>query len=539
MLLFLPAFFSSLVHHFFRHVDAMYDELEQEYASKKQKQQELASKAMKLNTLNGELATLRSTLKAREAYIASFKRDLSALVTLQVAKDVEDAVKDAYQKYVKGERPRNKSLSVAQIAGRAANGQSQQQQQTAHERQASNGKKGRLLSDILDEEYDGGGGAAHGSSSSGNGGSGAGAPTANESELALALQEAYAQRDTAERTKHELAKKLEETKQRASSGERNKLAENNTLMGECNELRSENLTLKRSVDHLRQVVKSFEADDRQKRDAQKLAAIASRSSTPQQQATRPQQNTLLGGGGKMGNAHSNTGGVGLPGLPGQLNEGSFTSQETDPFGQISAPDNDNDNDSLEPPPLQQQTGGQMLVTSAAPPAAAWSNLSSKHNINQSSGGMLSSSGGGAGWGANRNNARVPPKQVAATARAGRAEVLQQNADLAAALDENERIVAMQRQELASLRSMLGGGLARQGPGQQHLAAASLQSSLRDQQMRPASAGNARARGAQLKVKKPSSGPPGGGEVGLYPNSGNNGSANGPFMSKALSLQGRH
>ena len=150
--------------------------------------------------------------------------------------------------------------------------------------------------------------------------------------------------------------------------------------------------------------------------------------------------------------------------------------------------------------------------------------------------MMSSSGG-----ANRNNARVPPKQAAATARAGRAEVLQQNADLAAALDENERIVAMQRQELASLRSMLGGGLARQGPGRQHLnASATLQSSVREQQLRPSSAGNARARGAQLKVKKPSSGPPGGGEVGLYPDSStNNGSsATGPFMSKAVALNGR-
>ena len=507
----------------------MYDELEQEYASKKQKQQDLASQAMKVNTLNGELATLRSTLKTREAYIASFKRDLSALVTLKVAKDVEDAVKDAYQKYVKGERPRNKALSVAQIAGRAANGRSQREngQEQPQQPGAGNSKKGRLLSDMLDEEYDGGGGGGGSSSGAGAGG----APSANDSELALALQEAYAQRDTAERTKHELAKKLEETKQRASSGERNKLAENSALMGECNELRSENLTLKRSVDHLRQVVKSFEAEDRQKRDAQKLAAIASRASTPQQQqqGSRPQQNALLGGGGRMGNA-----GIGLPGLPGQLNEGSFTSQETDPFGQISAPDNDND--SLEPPLLQQQTGGQMLMTSAAahPTAAAWgSNQSSSRG---GGGNMMSSSGG-----ANRNNARVPPKQAAATARAGRAEVLQQNADLAAALDENERIVAMQRQELASLRSMLGGGLARQGPGRQHLnASATLQSSVREQQLRPSSAGNARARGAQLKVKKPSSGPPGGGEVGLYPDSStNNGSsATGPFMSKAVALNGR-
>ena len=50
---------------------------------------------------------------------------------------------------------------------------------------------------------------------------------------------------------------------------------------------------------------------------------------------------------------------------------------------------------------------------------------------------------------------------------------------------------------------------------------------------------ARARGAQLKAKKPEAGPPGGGEVGLFPaDDARNATVGGPFMSKAATLQGR-
>jgi hypothetical protein len=428
-------------------------------------------------------------------------------VALSAAKDVEDAVKDAYQKYVKEERPRNKALSAAQLAGRAAHvDQDQAAGGGGGGGGGGPGKKGRRLSDVLDEEYDGAGGL-------GSDGGGL-ASAADASELALALQEAYAQRDTAERTKQELAEKLEETKLRAAAAERNKLAENSALMGECNELRSENVTLKRSVDRLRQVVRAFEAEDRQKRDAQKLAAIASRPATPQQQPPPP----LLGGGGGKRLPNQQAPGGGLPGLPGPWTEGSLHSQETDPFGQIGS-------GALGPP---QPVPPTPLLT-----AAAWGGAGAA--------GDRARSADSRGALPQQSGHRLPPKQAAAAARAGRAEVLQQNAELAAALDENERVAAVQRQELGALRALLGGGLARQGGGgsgsSAHHPHATLQSSLRDQ--RPASAGNARARGAQLRAKKPGAGPPGGGELGLFPaDDARNAPTGAPFMSKAATLQGR-
>ena len=86
------------------HIDSMYDELEKEYGLKKQTDQTIDSKEMKIHTLAQELTGLRSSLREKESYIASFKRDLSSLVGLIVPKDIEDAVKEAYQKYVKEEK---------------------------------------------------------------------------------------------------------------------------------------------------------------------------------------------------------------------------------------------------------------------------------------------------------------------------------------------------------------------------------------------------------------------------------------------------
>ena len=50
-----------------------------------------------------------------------------------------------------------------------------------------------------------------------------------------------------ERLKNTLQKKLDLTKKEAATKTRNKLEENTKLMNECNELRQENITLRRKV----------------------------------------------------------------------------------------------------------------------------------------------------------------------------------------------------------------------------------------------------------------------------------------------------
>lgn len=102
------------------HISAMYDELETEYYEKKRQGQQLDSKEMKIHTLGQEATALRGLLREREAYIASFKRELSTLVGFTTPKDLEDAIKDAYHKFVKDEAPRHKSKRAEAVFNTAA-----------------------------------------------------------------------------------------------------------------------------------------------------------------------------------------------------------------------------------------------------------------------------------------------------------------------------------------------------------------------------------------------------------------------------------
>jgi prophage DNA circulation protein len=214
------------------HIDSMYDELEKEYQSKQLATQDMDSKAMKINTLSTELLTLQSKLREKENFINGIKRDLSALVSLSNPKEVEDAVKDAYQKFVKDERPRKaKSTNWSKNSGTPV---------TA--------ARGSLAQEIA---------------------TGGPVPGEEDSEMSAALKEAYHQRDCVEKMKNALAHKLEWTKKEAAKAEIIKLEENSSLMAECNTLRTENLTLKRSVDHLKQVLRQYEAEDRKRKDTPK------------------------------------------------------------------------------------------------------------------------------------------------------------------------------------------------------------------------------------------------------------------------------
>ena len=94
--------------------------LNREFQAKKVTDQTVGTKEMKIHTLGAELAALRTSLREKESYIASFKRDLSTLIGVKGAKEMEDAVKDAYHKYVKEERAsrRKPTASAAQVLAR-------------------------------------------------------------------------------------------------------------------------------------------------------------------------------------------------------------------------------------------------------------------------------------------------------------------------------------------------------------------------------------------------------------------------------------
>lgn len=100
---------SKHIHGLEHHITAMYDEFEREYYGTKRQKQDLATKDLKILTLGQEAAALRALLRERDAYITSFKCELSTMVNLTAQKDVEIALKTAYHKFVKDEAPSTKA----------------------------------------------------------------------------------------------------------------------------------------------------------------------------------------------------------------------------------------------------------------------------------------------------------------------------------------------------------------------------------------------------------------------------------------------
>jgi len=473
------------------HIDGMYEELEKEYSLKKLTDQQLDAKAMKINTLASELGVLRGELRTKESYINAFKRDLCGLVSLTNSsqpKDVEDGVRDAYYRYVKEERPRNdsgansggggsggkKKNSTTALAGKAAvKGHAQSM--------VAGGTDGNSLFEPteLDNGHDhnatgkgkgssGGGGKAgtaggvgggKGGGPQGDGGGGAGAvQSADSVEMDLALREAYHQRDCVEKLKDSLARKLEVTKKEHARSEMRKLEENSSLMSECNALRQENLLLKRKADHLRQVMRHFEHDDKKRREDSKTKNRQQQQQQPGGSRQRPST---------AGMAAST---AAFPRTPGQGQEkvgprNSIDTTMTDPFQPLPAAGSSPGWQ----PPLPEQ--GQTLLTVKRVATTPWSN---------GEGSLVS--GGGSGCGnesskGQQQQQRVPKSgdrslgagggcggRQQLSARAGRARVMEQNLNLSSQLDENERIIAMQKLEIGQLRGHLG--VATQ-PHQQH------------------------------------------------------------------------
>lgn len=272
------------------HIDAMYEELEREYQSKQVTSQHVNAKDMKIRTLAAELSVLRSGLREKESYITSFKRDLSSLVNLTVPKDIEDAVKDAYHRYVKDEPPRQRGTA-----------QHMRHRRTAAAAQMGGGMESHgstiLVSAAAEDEEEIYDEADQGNAHGGND-TLAGDQPVVDAEMSEALKEAYQQRDCVQRQAQSIKRKLRGAKDDSARRGQRQLGENSTLMKECNELRKENLTYRRKVDHLQQVINEFTQNEkkRMESEAQRTAsnstrrpATAGSRMTPHQQQHSQQQ----------------------------------------------------------------------------------------------------------------------------------------------------------------------------------------------------------------------------------------------------------
>jgi len=286
-----------------------------------------------------------------------------------------------------------------------------------------------------------------------------------------------------EKYKDELKLKLERTREDAAKGAAKKLEENSQLMAECNELRRENVLLKRKVDHLRQLARDFEVDDRKRREGAKEAAGGAGFSD--------------GGGGGGGTRRAAGLGVGTrrPATAGGSSRGgagvgpteSVESSATNPFA-----------------PLMRVTRAFDGTGQPGGPATGADGR-----------GASAAAGGGGGSGGGVSGGGV------AAARAGRAAVAATNVELSQQLDENQRIIAMQRLEIAQLRQEIGLPFATAG-GSSSAAAAMAAPAARPREV------------VRLRAKNPAAATAGKGEVGLFPTA----SSTGPFSSKPAVLERR-
>jgi len=246
-----------------KHVRAMYDELVGEFNKKKEIDRTLDQKQLKINTQDKEIVSVRNSLRESERQILSIKRDLTAMVGSSHPKELEEMVKEAYRKFVRGETIKNKGGGSSTASG-GGNGFGKSSTRRDMGKTGASMKstiRSTTTSNIVDpaqppdEEnvYSSGRNVY-----SRGGGGGGGGDDGNENSLAfndqIELEEKAleAQRQTrwVQKEAKDLKRRLEVETNAAEKDRANKLNENASLIKECNALRRENVEMKRDKEAL-------------------------------------------------------------------------------------------------------------------------------------------------------------------------------------------------------------------------------------------------------------------------------------------------
>eukprot|EP00520_Triparma_pacifica_P017342 CAMPEP_0118652876 /NCGR_PEP_ID=MMETSP0785-20121206/11546_1 /TAXON_ID=91992 /ORGANISM="Bolidomonas pacifica, Strain CCMP 1866" /LENGTH=1434 /DNA_ID=CAMNT_0006545411 /DNA_START=134 /DNA_END=4435 /DNA_ORIENTATION=+ len=209
-----------------KHVRSMYDELVVEFQKKKDNSRVLEQKELKIKTLTKEVTASRNTSRALERELTAIKREITAMVGTTQTKELDSIVKDAYRKFVRGE----KDLAAGGRGGRRTSNASSM---------AGSKKKTGVVTDETakvgdDDALYGEGGVGQSRQLS-----------MDEVELAEKAMEAQRQTQWVQKTAKDLKRRLRVEQSAADRNQRNKLAENTALVGECNTLRRENAMLRR------------------------------------------------------------------------------------------------------------------------------------------------------------------------------------------------------------------------------------------------------------------------------------------------------
>jgi hypothetical protein len=87
-----------------KHISTMYEELVEEFSSKKANTEAAALQEQKIMWISQDLNKMRQSVREKEQYITAFKRELNNIMSsMVVGKELEESVKLLYKKFVRGE----------------------------------------------------------------------------------------------------------------------------------------------------------------------------------------------------------------------------------------------------------------------------------------------------------------------------------------------------------------------------------------------------------------------------------------------------
>lgn len=204
-----------------RHISTMYEELVEEFDYKRETASTLEQRKKKIGILTSELKMVRDDNAKKEQYVSNFKRELGNIITSNaVGKDLEEAVRLLYRKYVRGE------------TGEAGHG---------HDSGAikATGIVKEIRDELLNKNDDDELMMMDGSNSSNFKGIKMNKALAQqvEEELVETAKEAERQKDFVKKEANSLKNRLQVTKDEAMRLSRSRLTENSNLLYECNDLR--------------------------------------------------------------------------------------------------------------------------------------------------------------------------------------------------------------------------------------------------------------------------------------------------------------
>ncbi|CAM9256888.1 unnamed protein product [Chrysoparadoxa australica] len=242
------------------HIRAMYDELVKEFTEKKEVARVLEQKEQKNQSLSIEVNSLRALVRSKEQYIFGFKRDLSSMVHIGLPKELEQAVKNLYKRFVQGEQ-----AAVGRQGSRQAHA-THGQGPAAHAHAVINKvEEGSSAQTLVSSEAhhkagdDSDSNSSYESSDDGDMAKRKRGVSDEGADMIEQAREAHRQREFMEKRQGELRGKLASNRRMATRKEQTKLAENATLIKECNLLRKENIALKRTNDAVKQTLHELQA----------------------------------------------------------------------------------------------------------------------------------------------------------------------------------------------------------------------------------------------------------------------------------------